>query len=145
MPPSFPPACNSSPQAFVKPGLEKWGKHTVLPQVVFLRFKFEVCGGKLQFWEFCGVHCFSSKPNTWSSHPPTQLPLTHPSSPLQVKSGRSRLSIQANMPLIPNPRGDGGVGNMVLSLVPWFCRHGKVLFITSHLLDSGSSCPAWNH
>lgn len=51
MSPSFPPAYNSSPQAFIKPGLGKWGKHPILPQIVFLCFKFQVQGEKkMQVW-----------------------------------------------------------------------------------------------
>lgn len=101
MPPLFPPACNSSPQAFIKPCLRKWGKHSALPPTVFLHFNFG--GGGCSFEVFV-VHIFFpvSLPRGAGTHAGVtpRFPLTHASSPLQLKSGHARLSVQAIVPLI---------------------------------------------
>lgn len=103
MPPSFPPAYNSSPQAFIKPCPGKWGKHPGLPQTVFLHFKFwgkknaalGVLWCTFSFQQ--ALHVEQSPTHTAVT---TRFPLTHPSSPLQLKSGLARLSVQAIIPLI---------------------------------------------
>lgn len=103
MPPSFSPAYNSSPQAFIKPCVGKWGKHPVLPQTVFSHFKFWEKKNAAVGFLWC---TFSFQQARHVEQSPTQavvtprLPLTHPSSPLQLKSGHTSLSVQAIVPLI---------------------------------------------
>lgn len=104
MSPSFPPACNSSPQAFTNPCLGKWRKHPVLPQTAFLHFKFEAGRNAALGVLWCTFslqqahHVEQWSPSHTAVTP--KFPLTHLSSPLQLKPGHAGLSIQAIVPLI---------------------------------------------
>jgi len=147
MPPSFPPACNSSPQAFIKPCLGKWRKHPVLLQTVFIHFGFwgEKNAALGFFWcIFSFQQAHHVERSATHAAVISRLPLTHPSSPLQLKSEHTRLSIQAIVPLITaKSRSEL---EMMRAIWFWLChnigksgpavlqRHEK-LFLHLHLLN----------
>lgn len=122
MPPSFPPACNCSPQAFTKPCLGKWGKHPVLPQTVFLHFKFwgeEKCsfGGFVVYIFFP-----ASLPHGVATHPrsgDTQIPFNSPVLSIAAEVWARQIVCPGHRSpdhcQIPEQTGDSA-GNMVLAL-----------------------------
>lgn len=108
---------------FHKTMLGKWGKYPVLPQTRFLYFKF--WGGKCRFGVFVMQLFFPASPSSQQSPSRVvvtpRVPRSHLSSPLQLKSGHSRMSVQAIVPLI-TAKSQSKL-EMVRAIWFWLCHN----------------------